>query len=63
MAQEHKAKQEHKAEVAETTSEAPTESISSIDEEEFDDFLAELDEVLEENAQEFIHNYIQQGGQ
>jgi len=31
--------------------------------EDVDDLLAEIDEVLEENAQEFVQNYIQKGGQ
>lgn len=29
----------------------------------FDDILDEIDEVLEQNAQEFVNNYVQKGGQ
>lgn len=31
--------------------------------EELDDLLDEIDSVLEENAEEFVRNYIQKGGQ
>lgn len=30
---------------------------------EIDDILDEIDEVLEENAQEFVRSYVQKGGQ
>ena len=30
---------------------------------ELDDLLDEIDEVLEENAEEFVKNYVQRGGQ
>ena len=30
---------------------------------EIDDLLDEIDEVLEENAEEFVRNYVQKGGQ
>lgn len=30
---------------------------------EMDDLLDEIDEVLEDNAEEFIRNYVQKGGQ
>ncbi|MBA3431181.1 MAG: ubiquitin-like protein Pup [Actinobacteria bacterium] len=30
---------------------------------EVDDLLDEIDEVLEENAEEFVRSYIQKGGQ
>ena len=30
---------------------------------ELDDLLDEIDEVLEENAEEFVKSYIQKGGQ
>lgn len=30
---------------------------------EVDEVLAEIDGVLEENAEEFVHSYIQKGGQ
>ena len=31
--------------------------------EELDDLLDEIDSVLEDNAEEFVRNYIQKGGQ
>lgn len=31
--------------------------------EEIDDLLDEIDSVLEENAEEFIKNYVQKGGE
>lgn len=30
---------------------------------ELDDLLDEIDSVLEENAEEFVRNYVQKGGQ
>ena len=30
---------------------------------ELDDLLYEIDEVLEENAEEFVRNYVQKGGE
>jgi ubiquitin-like protein Pup len=30
---------------------------------DLDDLLDEIDEVLEENAEEFVRNYVQKGGQ
>ncbi|MGA7270415.1 MAG: ubiquitin-like protein Pup [Acidimicrobiia bacterium] len=37
------------------------ESESDLD--ELDDLLDEIDSVLEENAEEFVKNYVQKGGQ
>jgi ubiquitin-like protein Pup len=31
--------------------------------EELDDLLDEIDSVLEENAEDFVRNYVQKGGQ
>jgi ubiquitin-like protein Pup len=30
---------------------------------DLDDLLDEIDEVLEDNAEEFVRNYVQKGGQ
>ena len=30
---------------------------------ELDDLMDEIDEVLEDNAEEFVRNYVQKGGQ
>lgn len=61
MTQEYKERQPSKSRAdEETIDELPerTETDSDID-----DILDEIDEVLEENAQEFIEGYIQRGGQ
>ena len=47
-------------EVAEEKQEAPS---VSADTAEVDDLLDEIDTVLEENAEEFVRNYVQKGGQ
>ena len=36
---------------------------SDADLEALDDLLVEIDEVLEENAEEFVKNYVQKGGE
>lgn len=36
---------------------------SEVDTSDVDDLLDEIDEVLEENAEEFVKNYVQKGGQ
>lgn len=36
---------------------------SETDLEELDDLLDEIDSVLEENAEEFVKNYVQKGGE
>ena len=50
--------EEEVAEAAPTTSERG-EKIKA----ELDDLLDEIDEVLEDNAEEFVRNYVQKGGQ
>jgi prokaryotic ubiquitin-like protein Pup len=52
---------ETEAEVEETTpaSSERGEKIKA----ELDDLLDEIDEVLEDNAEEFVRNYVQKGGQ
>ncbi|PFG28725.1 ubiquitin-like protein Pup [Corynebacterium renale] len=34
-----------------------------IDTQSADDLLAEIDDLLEENAEEFVNSYVQKGGQ
>ena len=46
----------------ETETEAPTTN-EAVDTSDIDDLLDEIDEVLEENAEEFVKNYVQKGGQ
>ena len=41
---------------------APSESGEKL-KAELDDLLDEIDEVLEENAEEFVRSYVQKGGQ
>lgn len=50
----------HTEEIApETTAESPQSDLVA----ELDDLLDEIDEVLETNAEEFVKNYVQKGGQ
>ncbi len=37
--------------------------MAQVDSEKIDDLLEEIDSVLEENAEEFVKNYIQKGGE
>ena len=46
-------------EVEETTAAVETET----DDGELDELLDEIDSVLEENAEEFVKNYVQKGGE
>jgi prokaryotic ubiquitin-like protein Pup len=43
-----------------TVEEQTTEEVDTSD---VDELLDEIDEVLEENAEEFVRNYVQKGGQ
>lgn len=62
MAQEQKKKPEpQKTEEVEEV-EAKDLSNSELDA-EVDDLLADIDDVLEENAQEFVEQFVQKGGQ
>ncbi len=52
--------------VDETEEVQPDVGASEMDEEfveDLDTLLDEIDEILEENSQEFVENYIQRGGQ
>jgi prokaryotic ubiquitin-like protein Pup len=48
-------------EVTEETSTAAEEAADVL--EDVDDLLDEIDDVLETNAEEFVRNYVQKGGQ
>ncbi len=50
---------DEKAENATSTTEARGGHLK----EEMDDLLDEIDAVLEENAEEFVRNYVQKGGE
>lgn len=49
-------------EVSEETAPANTEKSDKL-KAELDDLLDEIDEVLEDNAEEFVRNYVQKGGE
>jgi len=49
-------------EVVDTVAPASTEKSEKL-KAELDDLLDEIDEVLEDNAEEFVRNYVQKGGQ
>lgn len=54
-----KSDQDQEAEVAHSSEEESSGAIK----EELDDLLDEIDDVLETNAEEFVKNYVQKGGQ
>lgn len=65
MAQEHKQSGNHKQEVSdEETTETPqgAETTEGLDA-DVDAILDEIDDVLEENAEDFVKSFIQKGGQ
>ncbi|MGH9172662.1 MAG: ubiquitin-like protein Pup [Acidimicrobiales bacterium] len=56
------------AQSRETTTAEDEEVVSTTDrgerlKAEIDDLLDEIDEVLEDNAEEFVRNYVQKGGE
>jgi len=57
--QSKKTRSEEDAEVSESVGNAATGELA----EKIDDLLDEIDSVLEENAEEFVKNYVQKGGQ
>jgi prokaryotic ubiquitin-like protein Pup len=42
---------------------ADMQTAEAVDTSDIDDLLDEIDEVLEENAEEFVKNYVQKGGE
>ena len=50
---------------SEETDEVPVDEqvVEEVDTSDVDELLDEIDEVLEENAEEFVRNYVQKGGQ
>jgi ubiquitin-like protein Pup len=57
MAEREQIKKQAPARTEETVEEVPAHS------EKGDELKAELDEVLEENAEEFVRSYVQKGGE
>jgi ubiquitin-like protein Pup len=62
MSQDHKAKAKSKAKAEETETEAKDVKDAELDQ-ETEDLLADIDSVLEENAEAFVAAYIQKGGE
>ena len=57
-----KAAPERTEETVDDTTVAPSERGEKL-KAELDDLLDEIDEVLEDNAEEFVRNYVQKGGE
>ncbi len=62
------AEQERKQTRPSGDSETAEETVDTVDQgeeitERIDDLLDEIDSVLEENAEEFVKNYVQKGGE
>ncbi len=63
------AEREHKRKSAPQREEAPVEDVPAASESgekikaELDDLLDEIDDVLEQNAEDFVKSYIQKGGE
>ena len=56
------APKERDAEIAEVAAPAETEKAEKL-KGDIDDLLDEIDSVLEDNAEDFVRNYVQKGGQ
>ncbi len=65
MAEREMKKRQPAARNAEVVADAPTTAPNKGErlKAELDDLLDEIDEVLEDNAEEFVRNYVQKGGQ
>ena len=64
MAQEHKNKSTSKRKDAEEVAPEPQQSETKAElDEVVEDLLADIDDVLEEDAQAFVNSFIQKGGQ
>ena len=57
--QSRRSKEAERPDVEEET----TSPRSEADDQKLDELLDEIDQVLEENAEEFVKNYIQKGGE
>jgi ubiquitin-like protein Pup len=62
MAEDQKRVRRRSEETADLEVEAPPKS-ERRSTEEVDKLISEIDEVLEENAEEFVRSYVQKGGQ
>jgi ubiquitin-like protein Pup len=61
MSEEQKRRRRSEQEV-ETEAEAPPKT-EKANTDQVDKLISEIDEVLEENAEEFVRSYVQKGGQ
>ncbi len=57
--QEQKHQNKNEDEVEEVSANTET----NVDSDEIDDLLADIDDVLEENAEEFVMGFVQKGGE
>lgn len=55
--------QQHRPARTDETGEEAPEATTDVDVEKVDDLLDDIDAVLEENAEEFVKNYVQKGGE
>ncbi len=63
MAEEQGKARKRSSEQAAEDVEVEVDEASETDLEAVDDLLDEIDSVLEENAEEFVKNYVQKGGE
>ena len=63
MAGQEQSKRQQPADEVKESEVADSEVAASEVTEGIDDLLDEIDSVLEENAEEFVKNYVQKGGQ
>ena len=63
MAEEQEKARRRSAEQTSEQVEAEVAETTEADLSEVDDLLDEIDSVLEENAEEFVKNYVQRGGE
>ena len=63
MAEEHGQARKRSSEQTSEDVEVEASETAEADLSEVDDLLDEIDSVLEENAEEFVKNYVQKGGE
>lgn len=61
--QKHTGRQDHEVEEVEAQASADVQERNEKLTDDVDAILDEIDEVLEENAEEFVRSYVQKGGQ
>jgi ubiquitin-like protein Pup len=64
MTEQERIQKQRSERAAETTEEVSVDATKGDQlKADLDDLLDEIDEVLEENAEEFVRNYVQKGGE